>query len=202
MNSQQSPYYPQPPPPQGHAQYQGAAPQNAPGQGHNDQPQPSQNETTSPSYQGHAQYPHYQSSSYQVPLHHYQHHEYPKQRPQPSSSQTQIHNQSPYNAQPLQPSYQGAQTVQPVAQQHASSTGQSASQPRPSTPGQLTPTYTSSNQIAPGGAPARQYMNEAVAPYLLEGMKMLVREQPPDPLRVLGEWLIEQHNNMNENEAI
>ena len=68
--------------------------------------------------------------------------------------------------------------------------------PRPNTP-----TYAS-NQIAPGGAPARQYINETVAPYLLEGMKMLVREQPPDPLRVLGEWLIEQNSKINGSEVL
>ena len=75
------------------------------------------------------------------------------------------------------------------------------SQTRSNIPGQSTPTSIPLNQIAPGGAPARQYINEAIAPYLLEGMKMLVREQPPDPLRVLGEWLIEKHRMMNESEA-
>ncbi|KAF8469581.1 Dpy-30 motif-domain-containing protein, partial [Kalaharituber pfeilii] len=52
-----------------------------------------------------------------------------------------------------------------------------------------------------GGAPARQYLNQNVTPYLLEGMKMLAREQPAEPLKVLGEWLIEQHSKATDNIA-
>ncbi|KAK1758260.1 hypothetical protein QBC47DRAFT_374112 [Echria macrotheca] len=40
------------------------------------------------------------------------------------------------------------------------------------------------------GAPLRQYMNTKVTGVLLEGMKMLAMEQPKDPLRVLGEYLL------------
>ncbi|EYE98634.1 DPY30/SDC1 family protein [Aspergillus ruber CBS 135680] len=44
----------------------------------------------------------------------------------------------------------------------------------------------------PGGAPARVYMNENIVPYLLEGMKGVAKEQPANPLRVLGEFLIQK----------
>ncbi|BCR91016.1 DPY30/SDC1 family protein [Aspergillus chevalieri] len=44
----------------------------------------------------------------------------------------------------------------------------------------------------PGGAPARVYMNEKIVPYLLEGMKGVAKEQPANPLRVLGEFLIQK----------
>ncbi|KAL1992447.1 hypothetical protein VTN49DRAFT_4479 [Thermomyces lanuginosus] len=47
-----------------------------------------------------------------------------------------------------------------------------------------------------GGAPARVYMNEKIVPYLLEGMKVVAKEQPPNPLRVLGEFLIQKSNEI------
>ncbi|KAI5841525.1 hypothetical protein DFP73DRAFT_556068 [Morchella snyderi] len=52
------------------------------------------------------------------------------------------------------------------------------------------------NQIPPGGAPARRYLNENVTPVLLEGMKMLAREQPKEPLLALARWLEEQHREL------
>ncbi|KAI0113993.1 hypothetical protein GGR51DRAFT_505157 [Nemania sp. FL0031] len=42
------------------------------------------------------------------------------------------------------------------------------------------------------GAPVRQYLNSRVTAHLLEGMKQLAKDQPKDPLRVLGEFLIER----------
>lgn len=42
----------------------------------------------------------------------------------------------------------------------------------------------------PHGAPTRQYLNSKVTGALLEGMKVLAKEQPQDPLRVLGEFLL------------
>ncbi|EEQ86500.2 hypothetical protein RJZ56_001043 [Blastomyces dermatitidis] len=53
-------------------------------------------------------------------------------------------------------------------------------------------------QVRPGGAPARVYMNEKIVPYLLEGMKTLAKEQPSNPLRVLGEYLIQKSNEIEE----
>ncbi|RHZ69894.1 hypothetical protein CDV55_105119 [Aspergillus turcosus] len=55
---------------------------------------------------------------------------------------------------------------------------------------------TPAAQGRPGGAPARVYMNEKIVPYLLEGMKSVVKEQPSDPLRVLGEFLIQKSNEV------
>ncbi|KAK4170425.1 putative dpy-30 domain-protein [Cladorrhinum sp. PSN259] len=42
------------------------------------------------------------------------------------------------------------------------------------------------------GAPVRQYLNSKVTGVLLEGMKLLAREQPKDPLRVLGEYFLQR----------
>ncbi|BDD59194.1 COMPASS (complex proteins associated with Set1p) component [Monascus purpureus] len=54
----------------------------------------------------------------------------------------------------------------------------------------------STTQVRPGGAPARVYLNEKVVPYLLEGMKTITNEQPSNPLRVLGEFLIQKSNEV------
>ncbi|KAJ5927226.1 hypothetical protein N7516_008999, partial [Penicillium verrucosum] len=54
----------------------------------------------------------------------------------------------------------------------------------------------SASQIRPGGAPARVYLNEKVVPYLLDGMKSVAREQPANPLRVLGEFLLQKSNEV------
>ncbi|KAL7274704.1 COMPASS (complex proteins associated with Set1p) component [Rhizina undulata] len=57
------------------------------------------------------------------------------------------------------------------------------------------------NQIPPGGAPARRYLNDNVTPILLEGMKMLAREQPKDPLLVLAQFLEEKHNELEQTKV-
>jgi hypothetical protein len=58
---------------------------------------------------------------------------------------------------------------------------------------QPSPTPAPANQIPPGGAPARRYLNDNVTPVLLEGMKMLAREQPKEPLLALARFLEERH---------
>ncbi|KAI0889876.1 uncharacterized protein GGS22DRAFT_149362 [Annulohypoxylon maeteangense] len=52
--------------------------------------------------------------------------------------------------------------------------------------------FTMPAEAPPHGAPARQYLNALVTGPLLDGMKMLVREKPKDPLRALGEFLIQR----------
>ncbi|EEA21422.1 COMPASS (complex proteins associated with Set1p) component [Talaromyces marneffei ATCC 18224] len=49
-----------------------------------------------------------------------------------------------------------------------------------------------------GGAPARIYLNEKITPYLLEGLKDIAREQPQNPLKVLGEYLIKKSNEVEQ----
>ncbi|CAI7657228.1 unnamed protein product [Penicillium bialowiezense] len=51
-------------------------------------------------------------------------------------------------------------------------------------------------QVRPGGAPARVYLNEKIVPHLLDGMKSVAREQPANPLRVLGEFLLQKSNEL------
>ncbi|KAL8862853.1 MAG: hypothetical protein Q9178_000795 [Gyalolechia marmorata] len=46
------------------------------------------------------------------------------------------------------------------------------------------------------GAPARRYLNEKVTGVLLEGMKRLAVEQPEDPLKVLGEFLLQRSKDI------
>ncbi|CAI4038321.1 hypothetical protein SMKI_04G6650 [Saccharomyces mikatae IFO 1815] len=43
-----------------------------------------------------------------------------------------------------------------------------------------------------GGSQTRKYLNANVTPHLLAGMRLIAVQQPEDPLRVLGEYLIEQ----------
>lgn len=43
-----------------------------------------------------------------------------------------------------------------------------------------------------GGAPVRQWLNEKVTPSLIQGMRIISKDQPDDPLRVLGEFLIQE----------
>lgn len=42
-----------------------------------------------------------------------------------------------------------------------------------------------------GGFPTRKYLNEKVTPTLLEGMRMIAVRKPEDPLKVLGQFLID-----------
>ncbi|KAL2799026.1 hypothetical protein BJX66DRAFT_294585 [Aspergillus keveii] len=60
---------------------------------------------------------------------------------------------------------------------------------------------SNSNPVRPGGAPARVYMNEKIVPYLLEGMKNVTKEQPSNPLRVLGEFLIQKSNEVEGGQS-
>ncbi|GLB11883.1 COMPASS (complex proteins associated with Set1p) component [Aspergillus tubingensis] len=57
---------------------------------------------------------------------------------------------------------------------------------------------TATNQVRPGGAPIRRYMNEKIVPHLLDGMTAVAKEQPPNPLRVLGEYLIQKSNEIEQ----
>ncbi|OIW35637.1 hypothetical protein CONLIGDRAFT_676546 [Coniochaeta ligniaria NRRL 30616] len=52
------------------------------------------------------------------------------------------------------------------------------------------------SQAALHGAPVRQYLNSRVTGPLLEGMKKIGKEQPSDPLRVLGEFLIQKSKEL------
>ncbi|MCJ1328852.1 hypothetical protein MMC10_005529 [Thelotrema lepadinum] len=47
-------------------------------------------------------------------------------------------------------------------------------------------------QATPHGAPTRRYMNEKITRHLLEGMKRVAIERPRQPLRFLGEFLLER----------
>ncbi|KAJ5099310.1 hypothetical protein N7532_006311 [Penicillium argentinense] len=57
----------------------------------------------------------------------------------------------------------------------------------------------SSTQVRPGGAPARVYLNEKIVPHLLEGMKSVAREQPSNPLKVLGEFLLQKSEEVERD---
>ncbi|KAI5926750.1 hypothetical protein F4810DRAFT_707288 [Camillea tinctor] len=58
------------------------------------------------------------------------------------------------------------------------------------------PGFTMPAEAPPHGAPVRQYLNSKVTGALLEGMKVLAKEQPKDPLRVLGEYLLQRSKEL------
>ncbi|KAF7524791.1 hypothetical protein G7054_g11309 [Neopestalotiopsis clavispora] len=62
------------------------------------------------------------------------------------------------------------------------------------------PGFTMQSEAPPHGAPARQYLNTKVTGVLLEGMKLVAKEQPKDPLRVLGEFLLQRSKEL-ENQS-
>ncbi|CAB4255998.1 similar to Saccharomyces cerevisiae YDR469W SDC1 Subunit of the COMPASS (Set1C) complex, which methylates lysine 4 of histone H3 and is required in chromatin silencing at telomeres [Maudiozyma barnettii] len=49
-----------------------------------------------------------------------------------------------------------------------------------------------------GGSQVRKYLNKNVTPYLLQGMRNIANEQPQEPLKVLGEYLIEENNRLKQ----
>ncbi|KAK3939154.1 Dpy-30 motif-domain-containing protein [Diplogelasinospora grovesii] len=56
--------------------------------------------------------------------------------------------------------------------------------------------FTMPSEAPIHGAPVRQYINQTITPTLLEGMKMVAKEKPKDPLRVLGEFLIQRSKEL------
>ncbi|KAK4240341.1 hypothetical protein C8A03DRAFT_42144 [Achaetomium macrosporum] len=56
--------------------------------------------------------------------------------------------------------------------------------------------FTMPSEAAAHGAPVRQYINTKITGVLLEGMKLVAREQPKDPLRVLGEFLLQRSKEL------
>ncbi|RDA90138.1 hypothetical protein CP533_0761 [Ophiocordyceps camponoti-saundersi (nom. inval.)] len=53
-------------------------------------------------------------------------------------------------------------------------------------------------EAAPHGDPTRRYLNTKVTAALLEGMKQLAKDRPQDPLRVLGEFLLQKSRELDK----
>lgn len=51
-------------------------------------------------------------------------------------------------------------------------------------------------EAAPHGDSTRRYLNTKVTGVLLEGVKQLAKDKPSDPLRVLGEYLIQKSKEL------
>ncbi|KAL7650111.1 COMPASS (complex proteins associated with Set1p) component [Aspergillus niger] len=96
------------------------------------------------------------------------------------------------------------QNQQPPSQPHPSLNPDKdkimASDSAANTPGadSAAATPSATTQVRPGGAPIRRYMNEKIVPHLLDGMTVVAKEQPPNPLRVLGEYLIQKSNEVEQ----
>ncbi|KAI2629655.1 hypothetical protein GGR54DRAFT_635838 [Hypoxylon sp. NC1633] len=63
------------------------------------------------------------------------------------------------------------------------------------------PGFTMPAEAPPHGAGVRQYLNAKVVGPLLDGMKMIGQEQPRDPLRVLGEYLIQRSKEIESSSS-
>lgn len=99
----------------------------------------------------------------------------------------------------IHPDTEMAEPIPSPAPQPVSNTSTPAPQ-RTATPTRSTNGNLESSPMptkaAPHGAPARRYLNEKVTGVLLEGMKRLAAEQPEDPLRVLGEFLLQKSKDL------
>ncbi|KAK1777318.1 hypothetical protein QBC45DRAFT_190281 [Copromyces sp. CBS 386.78] len=92
---------------------------------------------------------------------------------------------------------QQPQALPPYHQQRAGSSRAASAHPQDSGQGQQQGPGSMGTAGMPTeptlhGAPVRQYLNTKVTGHLLEGMKMLAKEQPKDPLRALGEFLLQR----------
>lgn len=136
--------------------------------------------------------------------------------PEQAQTQTQTHLQPPSppplhsqsRATPPNTTYQpksptqatASNGAQPAHQRHAAQSQTHAQSQNPQS--HASPTPAPSNQIPPGGAPARRYLNENVTPALLDGMKMLAREQPKEPLLALAKFLEDRHRQIQNEEDV
>lgn len=50
-----------------------------------------------------------------------------------------------------------------------------------------------------GGSSVRQYLNQHLTQHVLDGFKKIAHEKPEDPLRALGEFLIERSEGRGES---
>ncbi|KAM5376967.1 hypothetical protein ACJZ2D_005169 [Fusarium nematophilum] len=58
------------------------------------------------------------------------------------------------------------------------------------------PGFTIPAEAPAHGDSTRRYLNTKVTGVLLEGMKQLAKDKPSDPLRVLGEYLIQKSREL------
>ncbi|KUJ24059.1 uncharacterized protein LY89DRAFT_633897 [Mollisia scopiformis] len=58
------------------------------------------------------------------------------------------------------------------------------------------PAATIPKEAPPHGAPTRQYINSKVTGPLIDGMKLVAKEKPKDPLRMLGEYLLQKSREL------
>ncbi|KAG7138056.1 Set1 complex component sdc1 like protein [Verticillium longisporum] len=85
-------------------------------------------------------------------------------------------------------------------------TGDNAPSPAPA-PQPFTPTvaspmprFTMPDKAASHGDPVRQYLNNNVTTVLLDGMKQIAKDKPKDPLRVLGNYLIQRSKELEQTD--
>lgn len=50
-----------------------------------------------------------------------------------------------------------------------------------------------------GGSSVRQYLNKYLTQHVLDGLKKITQEKPEDPLRVLGEFLVQRSDELKRD---
>ncbi|KAK4127065.1 hypothetical protein N657DRAFT_640983 [Parathielavia appendiculata] len=121
----------------------------------------------------------------------------------PSAPPSQPHLQEPTPAIhiPTQPQPQPQQQQQ-QQQQSTSRAPSLHPDPAASTASSSTTGPTMPTEAIPHGAPVRQYINSKITGVLLEGIKIVAREQPKDPLRVLGEFLLQRSKELEGKDGV
>ncbi|EEY19790.1 conserved hypothetical protein [Verticillium alfalfae VaMs.102] len=81
-------------------------------------------------------------------------------------------------------------------------TGDNAPEPGSSRAGSVHPDpgFTMPDKAASHGDPVRQYLNNNVTTVLLDGMKQIAKDKPKDPLRVLGNYLIQRSKELEQTD--
>ena len=84
-------------------------------------------------------------------------------------------------------------TIQPGAAPARVATSTPPVSNTPARPASIPPPQSSRpEKPVPNGGPTRQYLNQNLTPYLLEGMKYLAMHEPEKPLAWLAEFLMER----------
>lgn len=57
------------------------------------------------------------------------------------------------------------------------------------------------SRIDPNALPTRQYLDQTVVPILLQGLSVLAKERPPDPINYLAAYLLKNKSTFDSNNS-
>ncbi|ODQ78220.1 hypothetical protein BABINDRAFT_162885 [Babjeviella inositovora NRRL Y-12698] len=94
----------------------------------------------------------------------------------------------------LPPKLEQSRTATPIPQQLTTSSVDTSSSSQPRKKIKL-PSDLSTVEVV-GGSSVRKWLNANLTPHLLEGMRRCGEEQPEEPLKFLGEFLLQKHEEL------